>query len=131
MAVLAFLVGLAMLFARVQEMRAKRVHPQSVATAIKMAARLENVQASDNFRNLFETPVLFYALVAVAVGVGQVPDWLVAGAWAYVLLRVVHSTIHCTYNHVLHRLGVFLLGFGLLVGMWLAFVAELASQNAT
>mgnify|MGYP003388893427 CR=1 FL=1 len=102
-------------------MRQKRIHPQAASTSIKMAARLENVQAADNFRNLFEVPVLFYALGAVALATHQTPSWLVVGAWAFVALRVVHSFIHCTYNKVMHRLAVFLTSFGLLVALWVSF----------
>ena len=131
LAVLSLAVGLVMLSSRVREMSSKRIHPQAVATAAKMAARLENVQAADNFRNLFETPVLFYALVATAAGVGHVPGWLAAGAWAYVALRLVHSVIHCTYNQVTHRLGAFLLGFALVVAMWVAYVIELAAGGVS
>ncbi len=120
-------VAVLMLAARIREMKARRIHPQAVATSGAMAARLENSQAADNFRNLFETPVLFYALVAIAVGLGYVPDWLVLGAWAYVGLRLVHSVIHCTYNRVMHRLAAFLPGFLLLVAMWLGYVAQLVS----
>jgi hypothetical protein len=130
MVVLTFVVGIAMLRSRVQEMRVKRIHPQAVATASKMSARLENVQTADNFRNLLETPVLFYALVALAVGIGHVPAWLAIGAWVYVVLRVAHSVIHCTYNKVMHRLSAFMLGFGLLVAMWLGFVAEQYAKSA-
>lgn len=96
-----------------------------------MSASLENVQPADNFRNLLETPVLFYALVAVAAGIGHVPAWLGVGAWVYVALRVVHSLIHCTYNRVLHRLDAFMLGFALLVAMWLRFVVELYAKSTT
>lgn len=126
--VLTFAVGLRMLAVRVREMRAKRVHPQATATSLQMAARLEDVRAADNFRNLFETPVLFYALVATAIGAGLTPPWLVAGAWLYVALRIGHSAIHCTYNRVMHRFAVFIAGFGLLVGLWAAFVGALAAR---
>ena len=127
---LTFIVGARLLFTRVQEMRQKRIHPQAASTSVKMAVRLENVQAADNFRNLFEVPVLFYALVAVALATNQTPDWLVAGAWAFVALRVVHSLIHCTYNKVMHRLAAFLAGFGLLVAMWIAFFLSLPLAGA-
>jgi len=122
MVLLTFIVGIRMLYSRVQEMRQKRLHPQKVATAKLMAANLENVQAADNFRNLFETPVLFYALVACAIAASYVPLWLVIGAWCYLGLRVVHSIIHCTYNNVMHRLAVFALSFVLLVVLWVCFV---------
>lgn len=130
MVLLTFIVGIVMLRSRVNEMRSRRVDPQSIATAAKLAMNLEKVQASDNFRNLFETPVLFYALAAIAIGVGYIPYWLAVGAWVYVVLRIVHSFIHCTYNKVMHRLVPFLLSFGLLVVMWVAYVLEIASRNA-
>jgi hypothetical protein len=119
-----------MLFTRVQEMKMKRIHPQTAATSSKMAARLENVQAADNFRNLLEVPVLFYALCAVAIGLHQTPLWLVLGAWAFVLLRLAHSVIHCTYNKVMHRLAAFLASLVLLVVMWVAFVLSLPASGA-
>ena len=63
---LTFAVGVRLLYVRTVEMREKRVHPQAASNSLQMAAKLQNVQAADNFRNLFETPVLFYALAAVA-----------------------------------------------------------------
>jgi hypothetical protein len=96
-----------------------------MATSTQMAARLENTQPADNYRNLFEAPVLFYALVAIALAIGHTPSWLVTGAWGFVGLRVVHSAIHCTYNRVFHRLPVFAASFVLLVGLWVAFFLTL------
>jgi hypothetical protein len=125
MVLLSFIVGARLLYTRVNEMRSKRIHPQAAATSVQVAARLENVQASDNFRNLFEVPVLFYALVAVALATHHTPDWLVTGAWVYVALRVAHSAIHCTYNKVMHRLAVFLASFWVIVGLWVAFYLTL------
>jgi hypothetical protein len=127
---LTFVVGARLLFTRVQEMRQKRIHPQAASTSVKMAARLENVQAADNFRNLFEVPVLFYALGAVALATHQVPSWLVVGAWGFVALRAAHSFIHCTYNKVMHRLAVFLASFALLVALWVAFFLSLPGSGA-
>jgi len=129
MVLLTFLVGARMLYSRVQEMRRKRLHPQMAATSQMLAGRLENVQAADNFRNLFETPVLFYALVACAIAVSHVPPWLVIGAWCYFGLRVAHSLIHCTYNQVMHRLAIFALSFGLLVALWVVYVVALWSKG--
>ena len=123
---LTCIVGARLLYTRVTEMRAKRIHPQAAATSLQMAAKLENVQAADNFRNLFEVPVLFYALVAMALATAHVPGWLVTGAWVYVALRVAHSFIHCTYNKVWHRLAVFLASFALLAAMWVAFYQTLS-----
>jgi hypothetical protein len=125
MALLVFVVGMRMLLVRVLEMRARRLRLQDVATSVQVAAQLQAVQAADNFRNLFEVPVLFYALVAMALAVHHVPPWLVTGAWIYVGLRVLHSLIHCSYNRVAHRFTVFAASFGTLVALWLAFAVSL------
>ena len=126
---LTFLVGGLVLFKRVQESRQKRIHPQAVSTSVKMAARFENVQASDNFKNLFEVPVLFYALGSVALATHHIPSWLVVGAWVFVILRAVHSAIHCSYNKVVHRLTAFLFSFALLVGLWISFFLTLPGKS--
>ncbi|MFC5608625.1 MAPEG family protein [Variovorax soli] len=123
MMLLVAIVGLRLLVVRVAEMRAKRLPMQAVSNSVKTAARLERVQASDNFKNLFEVPVLFYTLVAVALATGRTPGWLVAGAWCFVLLRYAHSAIQCSYNQVLHRFAAFMLGLLLLAGLWAGFVA--------
>jgi hypothetical protein len=118
---LTMLVGMRMLFVRIAEMRQLRIHPQAVATSLQSAARYENVQASDNFRNLSEVPILFYALCATALAVQHTPAWLAYGAWAFVGLRYAHSLIQCTYNRVMHRFLAFISGFTLLIGLWIAF----------
>ena len=130
MVLLASAVGGALLVTRVREMRRKRLHPQAIANSLTMAARLENVQVADNFRNLFEVPVLFFALAAIALATGFVPGWLVVCSWLFVALRLLHSLIHCTYNTVYHRLVVFLSSFGLLVVMWVVYFVSLASKSA-
>jgi hypothetical protein len=127
---LTFAVGLRLLFVRTVEMREKRVHPQAASTSLQMASKLQNVQASDNFKNLFEVPVLFYALVGVSLALGQTPDWLVVGAWAFVALRFVHSFIHCTYNRVMHRFAAFGTSFLLLVVLWFSFISGLIGKSA-
>ena len=59
------------------------------------------------FMNLLEVPVLFYALAFIAFSTNQVNLVSVGLAWLYVVLRVVHSLIYFTYNHVVHRFAVF------------------------
>lgn len=127
--VLTFGAGIRMFYVRTVEMRDKRVHPQATSTSIQVAAKLQNVQAADNFRNLFETPVLFYALAAVAIASGYTPVWLALGAWGYVAFRVAHSFIHCTYNRVMHRFAAFGAGFLLLISLWAAFIIGLMAAS--
>jgi hypothetical protein len=60
-------------------MQQVRLDPQAASTSVKMTAPLENLQAADNFRNMFQIPVMFYALGAAALAAHQVPSWLVVG----------------------------------------------------
>jgi hypothetical protein len=125
MMLLVFCVGVALLAQRSREMKARRIHPQKVATSAQMGATMQRVNIADNFRNLFETPVLFYALcLSLAVTQSATPLML-AGLWAYVALRVVHSVIHCTYNRVMHRFAAFGAGFVLLLVLWMNFALGL------
>lgn len=121
LALLTFLVGLRMLAVRVAEMRARRIHPQAVALSAQRAQRLDDSRASDNYNHLFELPVLFYGLCALALATTHVPGWLPAAAWLFVALRIAHSAIQCSYNRVMHRFAVFLAGFALLGAMWAGF----------
>ena len=107
---------------RLGEMRARRINPQALATVRAAGGQLERTQAADNFRNLFEVPVLFYVLcIALAANGGSTPG-LVTAAWAYVGLCALHSLIHVTYNRVVHRFLVYVSSTVLLFGMWTVFV---------
>jgi len=115
---LTALVAFVLYRRRVAEMVTRRIHPQQVATAAQMAARLEDTAAADNFRNLFETPLLFVAAVLTIYAASLTSLPYVVLAWLYVAARVVHSLIHCTYNKVMHRLYAFMASLVVLWAMW-------------
>ena len=112
---------------RLGEMRARGIDPQSIATARTAADQLARTQAADNFRNLFEVPVLFYVLCAALALTGGSTPGFVAGAWAYVALRALHSLIHVNYNRVVHRFLVYVASTLLLFGMWILFVVRIVA----
>jgi hypothetical protein len=110
MVALTAIVAVTMYRRRVAEMRTRRVHPQKLALSAQMASALEDTRAADNFRNLFEAPVLFYVAM-LTVYVTQITSPLYVGlAWIYVATRIAHSTIQCTYNRVMHRFLAFASG---------------------
>ena len=125
--VLTYVVLFKLFLDRVLEMRARKINPQKLNTAAKVASGLVQVQASDNFKNLFEMPVLFYALCLAVLVTGSANQTLVAGAWGYVFLRVVHSGIHCTYNNVRHRFVAYFLSALLLFGLWCTFLMGMST----
>lgn len=71
------------------------------------------------FMNLLEVPVLFYAACLVALVSGHSDHVLLVLAWVYVGLRVLHSLIYLTYNHVVHRLAAFAISNFVVLAMWL------------
>lgn len=118
MVLLTLVVWLRMYTTRVAQMKRERIHPQAVATSAQAAARLTDSRAADNFRNLFELPVLFYLALVVAAVAGLATDATLALAWLFVLLRVVHSAIQCSYNKVMHRFQAYLAGSVVLWVLW-------------
>ena len=118
MVALTFVVWWRMYVVRIGQMKRERIHPQAVATSSQSSARLTDSCAADNFRNLFELPVLFYVALVVAAITGQVNATTIALAWAFVLLRIVHSAIHCTYNKVMHRFYAYVAGGMALWLLW-------------
>lgn len=73
------------------------------------------VWIADNYNHLHEQPVIFYALCMYSHLVGQADGINVGLAWAYVVIRVVHSFIQITTNYVPLRFAVFNIGSLMLV----------------
>lgn len=118
MVALTFVVWWRMFFIRIGEMRRERIHPQAVATSAQAATRFIDTRAADNFRNLFELPVLFYLALLVASLTGQVNAATLALAWTFVVLRIAHSWIHCSYNKVMHRFHAYFASALVLWVLW-------------
>ncbi len=68
----------------------------------------EVANPSDNLKNLFEIPVLFYALAIYLFVTNTVDTVYVAAAWVFVGFRVLHSAMHCTINIVMVRFYLYL-----------------------
>lgn len=116
---LTFAVAVVMYRRRIGEMMRERIHPQSVALSVQVAQRLSDSRASDNYRNLFELPVLFYFGVALSAAAGVGDPYVLGLAWGFVVLRVAHSAIQCSYNKVMHRFRVFMAGMAVLALLWI------------
>lgn len=125
---LVVVVAATMLRRRIAFYKTNRVHPQKTATSGQMAATMPDTRAPDNFRNLFEVPVMFYVVVLAlfATGLACVPQLVMA--WGYVIARAAHSLIHCTNNIVMHRFYAFVTSCTLLVCMWLMFAYQLMTM---
>ncbi|MFC4727553.1 MAPEG family protein [Coralloluteibacterium thermophilus] len=118
MAGLTFLVWLRLYAVRLSAMRRLRIPPQAVASSAGAAAHLADTRASDNFRNLLELPVLFYAALGLAALAGQGDRTVLVLAWLFVATRVLHSAIHCTVNRVVPRFLAYQAGAWTLWALW-------------
>jgi hypothetical protein len=63
---------------------------------------------SDNLKNLFEIPVLFYGLTLYLFVTQQVDTVYVNAAWIFVIFRALHSVVHCTFNLIMLRFYLYL-----------------------
>jgi hypothetical protein len=125
MVVLTIAVTVRMYRERIRQIREGGIGFAEIPSSSQMASRLPDTRAADNYRNLFEAPVLFYLALVVAFATGQVSVLVVALAWLYVAIRVVHSWIHCTYNRIRHRLNAFVASSVVLWTLWAVLAAGL------
>lgn len=118
---LTFIVWVVLFYRRVGELKTRKINPQKIATSTQSSAVMEDVRASDNFKHLFEMPVLFYFLCAIAVATHMTSFVLAVLAWLYVGLRYIHSYIQCGKNQVMPRFYVFVASSVTLLAMWAVF----------
>jgi len=106
---------------------ASKVHPSHFALGesdkVPLRARLVN----RNYMNLLELPMLFYAVCVLLYSANAASALAVQLAWAYVILRMVHSVVHIGYNNVVHRLLVFAIGNFVLMALWISAWNSLAT----
>jgi len=96
---------------RIPAMKAAGIDPQDAAYPGTWAHRLRPGVRSvaDNYNHLHEQPTIFYAVMFFAALTGGGDATSLRLAWAYVLLRVVHSLVQSTFNRVIVRFSIFAL----------------------
>ncbi|MEP0879058.1 MAPEG family protein [Funiculus sociatus GB2-M2] len=119
-----------MYICRIGFIKSQKIHPQDlVASSAPMQIWPRNVSnPSDNLKNLFEIPVLFYALVLYLFVTKQVDAVYVNAGWIFVVFRTLHSAVHCTFNLVMLRFYLYL--FATLAVWFIAIRAALTHFGA-
>lgn len=107
---LTLLVWVYMYIRRISLITSRKISQQELSVPGTLAqlspANVSN--PSDNFKNLFEIPVLFYALVLYLFITKQVDTVYVNAAWVFVVFRALHSAVHCTFNLIMLRFYLYL-----------------------
>lgn len=116
---LTFIVMYTMGRKRVNEIKRKKINPQKADVRSRSSEVYQDAaSASDNYHNQFESPLLFYIAVILALILFIQDSVIVVLAWTYVGLRYIHSFIHITYNRVLHRFIAFVFSSVILFALW-------------
>jgi hypothetical protein len=83
------------------------------------------LQLQNAVSNQFEVPVLFYALTILSIVTRHADLWFVILAWVFVLLRIIHASIHVTDNEVRRRGLTFIAATTVLMVMWIIFMLRI------
>lgn len=125
---LTMVVWLYMYARRIPFILRNRLSPQQL-TPVELARLSPPAVAnpSDNLKNLFELPTIFYAAVLYVYTTEQVDGLYLGAAWVFFGFRVLHSAVHCTFNLVplrfwLYAVSAVALWFMVLRIAWRGFV---------
>lgn len=120
MVLLTFVVWIYLFAVRIPETGRNRINLQDLRDRAQAHQLLTaSAAASNNLKNLFEMPILFYLAALLAMLLLIQDAMLVQLAWGFVILRVVHSFVHCTYNRVMHRFIAYFLSCLFLLLIWI------------
>jgi len=124
MMALTLAVWIVMFVQRLGYATANKIDAQDMKTPAMVQALLPDdvSRASHNLKNLFEMPVLFYAICLALTVFGQVDSLHVYCAWAFLVFRILHSAIACSYNKVMHRFVTYLIAS---LALWVMVVRAL------
>ena len=97
------------------------LRPEQLAIPGELARRSPAAVSnpSDNLKNLFEIPVLFYALAIVLYVTQRVDAIAVTAGWVFFTFRALHSLVHCTFNRVMLRFCLYLVST---VAVWFMLI---------
>ncbi len=126
---LTFALMLWMASHRVKAVRSGAVRPRDVALREpNWPAR--TTQIANCFHNQLELPVLFYVLVALILTTSTNSVVFVVLAWAFVITRLVHASIHTGSNEIDKRFYAMAAGMIILVVMWVIFALRILASGA-
>ena len=108
---------------RVGALRRNEVAAREIALGEKAwPPRLQKI--ANSLDNQFQLPVLFYALVILAILARKTDLLFVIMSWLFVISRYVHALVHTGSNDVRVRGPIYGLGLIILVLMWIIFAVR-------
>jgi len=111
MMLLTLIVWLMMYAKRLRWIFGNSIDATAINTPEKMAALSpENVaNSSNNLKNLFELPILFYACCLYIMHNGLTDIFYIYCAYGFLLFRCLHSIVQCTSNAISLRFPLYII----------------------
>ena len=78
--------------------RVSRISKQGMAAIVKTGFPKHVDNASNNLKNQFELPVIFYAICLFFFATNGVTQTVMVTAWIFVAARIAHALVHLTKN---------------------------------
>lgn len=123
---LIFVVWSTLFVQRGRQIRARPPKDADLASSEAARAYFAPVEMpANNLANLFEMPVLFFALVPLLILTGGDDFIQMILGWGYVAARATHSYFHIVVKRVLPRLRAYLASCAILFAMWVGFAIDL------
>ena len=82
------------------------------------------IKASNNYKNQFEMPVIFFAACAFALITKSADLLMLVLATLFVVARAVHAAIHLGTNPVMPRAYAFFASAAIVLVMWILIVVR-------
>jgi len=120
---LTFALLLGMASARTRALTSRETSPKDIALG-QPNWPTRATQIGNCFKNQFELPLLFYALIALALPLRHADLVIVLLSWVFVVTRFAHAGIFVTSNNVQQRSLVWFAGVLVLLVMWLYFALK-------
>jgi hypothetical protein len=125
---LIFTVWFILFVQRIGHMRRNPPRAEDIATGEAAMRYFTPVEMpANNLRNLFEMPVLYFALVPLLLITHHANHLQVLLAWIFVVLRALHSFIHIGPKKVMPRFMIYLASCITLSAMWIGFAIDMLS----
>ena len=121
---LTFVLLLSMVSVRTRALKGREVRLKDIALG-QPNWPTRATQIGNCFKNQFELPLLFYALIALALPLRHVDLAMVLLSWVFVVTRFAHAGIFVSSNNVERRSLAWFAGALVLFAMWVYFALRI------
>lgn len=123
---LGFIIWLILFITRFKVIAANRIDANELATPEQVNDKMPSFarNPSNNFKNFFELPMLFFVLCFYLFASNTVDSLALTLAWVFVAFRYLHTFIQCSYNNVNHRFAAYSISS---LALWIMLFRSIAA----